>query len=43
MLAIGAQTCEQILVIKSEGKKVLEDLNIMMRVESCGEFWLQAL
>jgi len=37
MLAIGAQTCQQILVTKSEDKRVLEDLSIMRRVESYGD------
>jgi len=37
MMAIGAQICQQILVTKSEGKRVLEDLSIMRRVESCGD------
>jgi hypothetical protein len=37
MLAIRAQICQQILVTKSEGKRVLEDLSIMRRVESCGD------
>jgi hypothetical protein len=36
-LAIGAQTCQQILVTKSEGKRVLEDISIMRRVDSCGD------
>lgn len=37
MLATGAQIRQQILVTKSEVKRVLEDLSIMRRVESCGD------